>query len=142
MALLHAALGKNVDRLGIALQKVRMKSLHVPHSREWTLHSARIHALHTTFVIDIASCNSTDNFLALVYLSLLDSLLDLTVSAFAMKSIDPASIPTSQDFLPLQKLCDLEQALRCEICTDLFASPVLLTSCSHAFCSLVRLWAC
>ncbi|KAJ5122347.1 E3 ubiquitin-protein ligase rad18 [Penicillium atrosanguineum] len=46
-------------------------------------------------------------------------------------------IPDSTDWLdtPLSLLAPLENSLRCQICKDFFANPVL-TSCSHTFCSL------
>ena len=46
-------------------------------------------------------------------------------------------IPDPSDFLPtsVPRLSSLDNALRCQVCKDLFTTP-MITSCSHTFCSL------
>ncbi|KAH8923926.1 hypothetical protein BT69DRAFT_1281019 [Atractiella rhizophila] len=45
-------------------------------------------------------------------------------------------VSAPEDFLPYQpNLTLLEKNLVCQICKDLFSVPVILTTCSHTFCS-------
>lgn len=50
---------------------------------------------------------------------------------------DSAVVTDSTDWLqtPTPQLCQVEAALRCQICKDWYDTP-MLTSCSHTFCSL------
>ena len=47
-------------------------------------------------------------------------------------------VPAPEDFKPAYPdLARLDSDLRCTICTEYFVAPVLLTACSHTFCSEV-----
>ncbi|KPI38686.1 Postreplication repair E3 ubiquitin-protein ligase rad18 [Cyphellophora attinorum] len=52
-------------------------------------------------------------------------------------SIDPNAVTDSTDWLqtPLPCLAPLESSLRCQVCKEVFTTP-MITSCSHTFCSL------
>lgn len=55
---------------------------------------------------------------------------------------DIASVPDPTDFPPSDVapgLRELDEALRCAICGDLFEAPLTVT-CGHCFCSLVGLF--
>jgi hypothetical protein len=48
---------------------------------------------------------------------------------------DAMQINTGPQRLTAEQLQALEEALRCEICQDLFHIPMIIPACSHTFCS-------
>lgn len=57
-----------------------------------------------------------------------------------LKSLLNAAVQDPHDFPPpdvAPGLRQLDEALRCEICGDLYDAPMLL-NCGHSFCSVVR----
>ncbi|KAL3426028.1 DNA repair protein rad18 [Phlyctema vagabunda] len=54
-----------------------------------------------------------------------------------MASKDQFEVEDSTDWLqtPLASLAPVEAALRCQVCTEFYTTP-MITSCSHTFCSL------
>ncbi|KAI0022500.1 DNA repair protein rad18 [Xylariomycetidae sp. FL0641] len=56
-------------------------------------------------------------------------------STLALDSFDDVADSTDWLSTPLSGLASVEAALRCEVCKDLYRTP-MLTSCNHTFCSV------